>query len=297
MIESKIIQGLMRIDKLTPQELLNLIKFDLEHGINFFDTSNIYGNGLSEKLIGEAIKLEPTIRDKMIIQSKCGIYFDENNSSYYDLSKERIIKSCYESLERLNTSYLDYFLLHRPDIFVDNKEVAEAINFLVKEKKILHFGVSNFSKELIDYLSIEAKQKIEVNQLQLGLGHLNLVSDVFNLNTNLNIINNNDLYFYLRKNNIKIQCWSPFLYGMFEGNILNNDKFTKLNNELDILSKKYNTNKSTIALSFLLNLNDDIAIVIGSLNTNHILDAIKAIEIKLTKIEWYRLYKSVNVLP
>lgn len=298
MEKSRIIQGLMRINEMSIEELKSLIEFDLKHGINFFDTSNIYGNGVSESKIGEVLKLNPSLRSKMIIQSKCGIYLDENNKSYYDLSKEMIIKSCNETLKRLNTTYLDYFLLHRPDIFIDNKEVAEAFNILYKEKKVLHFGVSNFSKELIDYLEEEVKEKIEVNQLQLGLGHTLLISDVFNYNTAFYKDNAfaGDLFFYLKRKNINLQCWSPYQYGMFEGNILYNEKFKETNLLLEQLASKYQVNKSSICLSFLLMLGENVSVVIGTTNKQHIIDSIDALKVKLTKVEWYNLYRSANNL-
>lgn len=298
MEKSRIIQGLMRINEMSVEEVKSLIEFDLEHGINFFDTSNIYGNGVSESKIGDVLRLDPSLRSKMIIQSKCGIYVDETNQSYYDLSKETIIKSCNDTLKRLNTTYLDYFLLHRPDIFIDNKEVAEAFNILYKERKVHHFGVSNFSKELIDYLEEEVKEKIEVNQLQLGLGHTLLLSDVFNYNTAFYKNNSfaGDMFFYLKKKNINLQCWSPYQYGMFEGNILNNDKFKETNLLLEQLASKYQVNKSSICLSFLLMLGENVSVVIGTTNKQHIIDSIDALKVKLTKVERYNLYRSANNL-
>lgn len=300
MKKSRIIQGLMRINDMSVNELKALIEFDLEHGINYFDTSNIYGNGISETKIGEVLKLDPSLRKKMIIQSKCGIYLDETNQSYYDLSKETIIKSCNDTLKRLNTTYLDYFLLHRPDIFIDNKEVAEAFNILYKEGKVLHFGVSNFSKELIEYLAEEVKDKIEVNQLQLGLGHTLLLSDVFNYNTAFYKDNAfaGDMFFYLKRKNINLQCWSPYQYGMFEGNILNNEQFKDTNLVLEELALKYHASKSCICLSFLLMLGDNVSVVIGSTNKQHILDSLQSLDVNLNKIEWYKLYRSAhNLLP
>lgn len=298
MEKSRIIQGLMRINEMSVEEVKSLIVFDLEHGINFFDTSNIYGRGISESKIGDVLRLDPSLRSKMIIQSKCGIYVDESNQSYYDLSKETIIKSCNDTLKRLNTTYLDYFLLHRPDIFLDNKEVAEAFNILYKEGKVHHFGVSNFSKELIDYLEEEVIEKIEVNQLQLGLGHTLLLSDVFNYNTAFYKNNSfaGDMFFYLKKKNINLQCWSPYQYGMFEGNILNNDKFKETNLLLEQLASKYQVNKSSICLSFLLMLGENVSVVIGTTNKQHIIDSIDALKVKLTKVERYNLYRSANNL-
>lgn len=297
MINCHLIQGMMRLNDLSVDEVEDLILFDLKHGINFFDTSNIYGNGVSESKIGEVLKRNPDLRKKIILQTKCGIYKNDKNENYYDLSKERIIASCNESLKRLNTNYLDYFLLHRADIFINNKDVAEAFNILYKEGKVKHFGVSNFSSELISYLNDEIKQRIEVNQLQLGLGHLSLISDVFNLNMDVNNLNASNLYFYLKRNNIKIQCWSPFLYGLFKGSIFEEDKFPELNKYLAELGKKYNVSKASIALNFIFKLGD-IDVLIGATLKEHIVDCLTSLNYKITKEEWYKLYKiAFTMLP
>ena len=291
---AKLIQGMMRLRDLNVCDVESLIKFDIERGINYFDTSSIYLDGDSERKIGEVLKNNPDLREKIIIQTKCGIYKERSiGVNYYDLSYEAIIKSVNDSLERLNTSYVDYLLLHRPDIFIDNKEVAKAFNELYKENKVKHFGVSNFSKELMKYLDEEVVQKLEVNQLQLGIGHPLMIESVFNLNTNFDegISRDGDLYFYLKRKNINLQCWSPFQYGMFEGTIFsNNERFKPLQDELQKLASKYHTSSAAIAISFLTSLGENVSVVLGTTNKEHILDAIAGAKIVLDKKEWYGLY-------
>ncbi len=294
MENSKLIQGLMRLKDVTPRDLESLIKFDLEHGINYFDTSSVYNDGVSEKKLGEALRLDPSLREKMIIQTKCGIYKDRKKGTcIYDLSYDAIIKSCKDSLERLGLPYVDYFLLHRPDIFMDNEEVAKAFNYLYENGMVKHFGVSNFSKEAIKYLESSCKQKIEVEQLQLGIGHPSIVAEEMNFNTYFNegIERSGDIFFYLKRKNILLQCWSPFQYGMFEGLIFNNDeKYHDLNVYLKELAAKYKCTPQGIAIAFLLKLGANVQVLIGSTNKEHVLDAINGVNVELTKDEWYKIY-------
>ncbi len=294
MENSKLIQGLMRLKDVSPRDLESLIKFDLDHGINYFDTSSIYNDGESERKLGEALRLDPTLRERMIIQTKCGIYKDRaKGTCIYDLSYDAIVKSCKDSLERLGLPYVDYFLLHRPDIFMDNEEVARAFNYLYDNGMVKHFGVSNFSKEAIKYLESACKQKIEVNQLQLGIGHPSIVAEEMNFNTYFDegIQRSGDIFFYLKRKNILLQCWSPFQYGMFEGLIFNNDeKYHDLNVYLKELASKYKCTPQGIAIAFLLKLGQNVQVLIGSTNKEHVLDAINGVNVELTKDEWYKIY-------
>ncbi len=298
MKKSRIIQGLMRLNDLSVEDLTSLIEFDLANGINFFDISDIYNDGEAEIKLGEVIKANPHLREKMIIQSKCGIVKRRNeDAAYYDLSKEHIIASCLASLKRMNIEYLDYYLLHRPDIFLDNKEVKEAITYLFKNGYIKHFGVSNFNNSLMDYLKKEDIM-IEVNQLQLGLGHLNMLSSIFNFNTDFKeaTYDISNLFFYLKMNNIDLQCWSPFQYGMFEGLIFNNEKYKALNEYLSILKDKYQVNKTAIAVAFLLMLGENVYLINGSTNKEHIKEALDGLKIRLLKEEWYNLYRKAGAM-
>ena len=124
---SKIIQGLMRLNDVSVEELEDLLKFDLENGITFLDISDIYGNGACEEKLGQVFSRNPELRDKFFIQTKCGIVrLDDGKQTYYDLSYEHIIDSVNNSLNRMKIDSIDCLLLHRPDIFLDAKEVARA---------------------------------------------------------------------------------------------------------------------------------------------------------------------------
>ena len=135
---SRIAQGCMRIASLTDKEIDTLIKTDIDCGINFFDHADIYGGGECERKFGEFLKSNPSLKDKIIIQTKCAI-----TNGYYDFSKEHIISSVEGSLSRLGVDSVDFLLLHRPDTLMEPCEVAEAFELLSTQGKVKCFGVSN----------------------------------------------------------------------------------------------------------------------------------------------------------
>lgn len=126
MKQSRIIQGLMRVDRLDDDQLYDLIRFDLDRGITFFDLADIYVGGEAERKLGRILSAHPELRDKMFIQSKVSIRRGELHS-FYDLSKEHILEGVDGILNRLGIKKLDSLLLHRPDIFMDGKEINEAL--------------------------------------------------------------------------------------------------------------------------------------------------------------------------
>lgn len=293
MKKSRIIQGLMRLDNVDESRLYEIIEYDLDHGIYFFDLADIYCRGESEAKLGRVLKAHPELREKMFIQTKGSIRFSPETGGYYDLSYEHIKEAAYDSLDRLGIDYLDSFLLHRPDIFIDADEVAKAFNELYLEGKVKHFGVSNFPKEMIEYISKDLKQRIEYNQVQLGVGHLPMVSEVFNYNTNFDegISRSSEAFFYLKRKGIIIQAWSPFIVRFFEGSLFDENKFPEINRALSKYAEKYHTSKCAIATSFLLRLDKDLLVITGSMNLEHIQQSIDGENIELSKEDWYAIYK------
>ena len=297
---SKIIQGLMRLENLSADELYHLIKFDLENGINYFDISDIYMNGEAEIKLGQVFKNHPDLREKMYIQTKCGIVKD-GDTTYYDLSYEHIVNSVENSLKRMNIDYIDALLLHRPDIFLNAGEVAQAFAFLSQQGKVKKFGVSNFPHEMMKYLYDNTNIPIDINQLQLGLGHMNLIREVFNVNMDNKegVEHTGELFFYMKRYGITLQCWSPYQVGFFGGSIFNSDSMKEVSLYCDELAKKYKVSKCAIATAFLLKLDDEhIQVITGSTNPEHVKESVDGTKINLTKAEWYTLYKKAgNFLP
>ena len=299
MKQSRIIQGLMRIDSISDGQVYDLLCFDLERGISFFDLADIYGGGEAERKVGRVLKAHPELREKMFIQSKVSIYRAEGGN-YYDLSRDHILTGVNEILERLGISYLDSLLLHRPDILMEADEVAEAFDILQKQGKVRHFGVSNFSAGAMRYLANRLRQPIEYNQVQLGLGHMPMVSEAlnFNMDNHEGTSRSEDTFFYMKKHSIQIQAWSPFLVGFFQGSLFDDGRYPDINRALWEMANKYQVSRCAIATAFLLKLDKDLHVVTGSLNPDHIQECLDGEKIDLSKEDWYFLYRaSGNMLP
>ena len=287
--------GCMRMSSLSKAEAEKFIRTALEEGANFFDHADIYGGGTCEEIFADAIQMNDSIREKLILQSKCGI-----RKGMFDFSKEHIIASVDGILKRLKTGYLDLLLLHRPDALVEPEEVAEAFDLLQSSGKVRHFGVSNQNPMQIQLLQKSLKQTIVANQLQLSITNANMISNGINVNMENNSAVNRDgsVLDYCRLNNITIQPWSPFQYGFFEGAFLGSDKFPELNRKLDEIAKKYQVANTTIAVAWLLRHPAQMQPVIGTMNVNRLKDCCKAADIRLTREEWYEIYRAAgNVLP
>jgi predicted oxidoreductase len=287
--------GCMRMSSMEKSEAERFIRTSMEMGANFFDHADIYGGGACEEIFADAIQMNADIREKMILQSKCGI-----RKGMFDFSKEHILASVDGILQRLKTDYLDVLLLHRPDALVEPEEVAEAFDQLESSGKVRHFGVSNQNPMQIQLLKKFVKQPIVANQLQLSITNTTMISAGVNVNMENAAAVNRDgsVLDFCRLNDITIQPWSPFQYGFFEGVFLGNDKFPELNQKIDEIAAKHNVTNTTIAIAWLLRHPAKMQPVTGTMNINRLKDCVKASEVQLSREEWYEIYRAAgNVLP
>jgi predicted oxidoreductase len=287
--------GCMRINSLEKNEAERFVQTALEQGANFFDHADIYGGGSCEEIFADAIHMNADVREKIILQSKCGI-----RKGMFDFSKEHILHSVDEILKRLKTDYLDTLLLHRPDALMEPEEVAEAFDILESTGKVRHFGVSNQNPMQIQLLQKYVKQPIVANQLQLSITNANMISTGLNVNMENDSAINRDgsVLDFCRLNDITIQPWSPFQYGFFEGVFLGNEKFPELNQKIDEIAAKYEVSNTTIAIAWLLRHPAKMQPVIGTMNVDRLIECCRASEIHLTREEWYEIFRAAgNILP
>jgi len=287
--------GCMRLTSLDKKGAETMINTCIDAGANFFDHADIYGGGKCESLFADAVGMNPTVREKMIIQSKCGI-----RSGMFDFSKEHILNSVDGILKRLNTEYLDSLLLHRPDALVEPEEVAETFDILYQSGKVRNFGMSNQKPMQIKLLRKYLNQPIIANQLQFSLTNLTMISNGINVNMENDSAVDRDgsILDFCRLNDITIQPWSPFQYGFFKGTYLGNDKFPELNKKIDELAEKYNVTNNTIVIAWMLRHPAKMQPITGTMNLERIKDIFKAADINLTREEWYGLYRAAgNILP
>jgi len=293
---SAVALGIMRMNALTPDQAAKSIDTAYDSGINFIDAADIYGDGESEKVFGEAMKKTSVKRDDLYIQSKGGIV----SGVRYDFSKQHLLDAVDGSLERLGVDYLDSFLLHRPDPLMEPEEIAEAFDELQQSGKVRHFGFSNFYPQ--QYLMVQeaVSQRLMINQLQFSIMHTGMVD--FGMHTNMadtrSINHDGGILEFSRRMGVTIQAWSPFQYGMFQGVFINNDKFPELNKKLQELADKYGVSKNGIATAWILRHPANMQVVIGTMNPEHIADSAKGADVDLTKQEWYDIYFAAgNDLP
>ena len=288
--------GCMRLNGLDEREADFFIHTAIEEGAHFFDHADIYGGGACEEIFANVIKKTQGMRENIIIQSKCGI----RPGVAFDFSKEYILNAVEGSLRRLRTEYLDVLLLHRPDALVEPEEVAEAFDILYTSGKVRHFGVSNQNPMQMELLQKYINQPLVANQLQLSITNATMISQGFNVNMLAEAAVNRDgsVLDYCRLHEITIQPWSPFQYGFFEGVFLGNTKFPELNNKIDDLAAKYGVSNTTIVVAWLLRHPAKLQPVIGTTNINRLRDCLKAVDITISREEWYAIYQAAgNILP
>ncbi|HGI4822376.1 TPA: aldo/keto reductase family oxidoreductase [Streptococcus agalactiae] len=292
---TRIALGCMRMSDLKGKQAEEVVGTALDLGINFFDHADIYGGGLSELRFRDAIKHLNVNRDKMIIQSKCGI-----REGYFDFSKEYILSSVDGILERLGTEYLDFLILHRPDVLVEPEEVAEAFTKLRAEGKVKHFGVSNQNRFQMELLQSYLDEPLAVNQLQLSPAH----TPMFDAGLNVNMLNkasiehDDGIVDYCRLKRVTIQAWSPFQIDLSRGLFVNHPDYKELNETIAKLAKNYNVSSEAIVIAWILRHPAKMQAIVGSTNPSRLKAIDKANDIALTRKEWYDIYRSAgNILP
>lgn len=278
--------GCMRLAGLEDEKAVGaLIDVCMEEGINFFDHADIYAGGEAEAVFGKA--LAGRDREKMVIQTKCAI-----RRGCYDFSGDHILSSVDASLKRLGTEYIDVLLLHRPDALMEPEEVAEAFRQLKKAGKVRSFGVSNHNPMQIELLNSCLDEPVCVDQIQFSIAHCPSIDAGLNVNihNDAGCVREGSVIEYCRLKKIRLQAWSPFQYGMFEGVFIGNEKFPALNKVLDRLAAKYNVTPNAIATAWILRHPAGIQTIVGSVNAGRIREICKAGEAALTREEWYELY-------
>lgn len=295
MRQSAVIQGCMRFKGMSSTEVEQIVNLCLENGINSFDHADVYGTagmrGECEQLFGQVLKENPGLRDKVYIQSKCGICKSEQD--YYNFSKEHILEAVDGILTRLQTEYLDALLLHRPDTLMEPEEVADAFETLHKAGKVRYFGVSNMNPGQVELLDRAVDAPLVFNQLQLSIAHCPMIDTGLSVNNRIPqaVDYEGGILEYSRLKAMTIQAWSPFQKGLFEGPFLTDwETYGELNAYIDQLAEKYNVTNTAIAVAWILRHPAHMQVILGTTNQKRIADACQGADITLTREEWYTLY-------
>jgi predicted oxidoreductase len=173
---SRIVAGMWRMTEwgMSAEQRVEFIERCLELGVTSFDHADIYGGYGVESLFGDALRLQPSLRERIELVSKCGIKLvspqrPQHAIQHYDTSAAHITASVEQSLRQLGTGHLDLLLIHRPDPLMDFDEIAETFTDLRKAGKVLHFGVSNFSRHQFE--SLDKRIALATNQVEFSPLH------------------------------------------------------------------------------------------------------------------------------
>lgn len=189
-------------------------------GITAFDFADIYRHGKSEAVFGEVLARTPGLRERIVLQTKCGIRLpDGDRSGHYDLRGSSIVQRVEESLTRLRTDVLDVLLLHRPDPLADPRDVAQALDSLHRQGLVRQFGVSNMGAAQIEQLQRHLGLPLAANQLEMSLGRRDWVESGVLLNTPaaggyefpVGTLE------YCAAHRIQLQAWGSLAQGRFTG--------------------------------------------------------------------------------
>jgi predicted oxidoreductase len=272
----------------------------LSIGITMFDHADVYRRGRAEEVFGRILQSRPGLRERMTLQSKCGVRLDEGGVSVqYDLSKAWILYAVDNSLKRLGIEYLDVLLLHRPDPLMRHAEVAEAFAALTHAGKVRSFGVSNMSAVQMRELQRHLPQPLVACQLEMSLGRRDWIErDLAISDDGPQVSFPEGTLQYCHEQEIELQAWAPLARGMYSG-LLPKAATDAQRRTSDLVSKmatSRGTSKEAIVLAWLLKHPADIHPVIGSTHPDRIracADAVRQAE-RMTRSEWYALLSSAR---
>ena len=276
---SPIIAGVMNWglwDKnLNTREMNHLIHLFYENGITSFDHADIYGGYTTETAFGKAWANSKIAREKVQFISKCGIQYiaesrHENRIKHYEYSKEYIISSVENSLKNLQTDYLDIFLLHRPSPLMRANEIAEAVEKLKADGKILSFGVSNFTAS--QTALIQSKTEVSFNQIQFSATHHDAMLD--------------GSLDFMELHKIQPMAWNPLGVAFRE----NTDQTFRLRQLLAKLVEKYGVGADIVLLAWVKQHPANILPVAGTINVSRIQQLMKAQTLVLDTQDWFAIW-------
>lgn len=287
---SRIVYGTWRLadndtngDLASPQSILQRIKKCLDLGITTFDLADIYGCYTYEKLFGNALALEPSLRERMELVTKCDISIpcDSRPDVYvkhYDTSAEYIISSVEKSLEFIGTSYIDVLLIHRPDPLMNADEVASAFKVLRSSGKVRHFGVSNFSPSQFELLQSRLDFPLVTNQVEISVMNMDCL--------------HNGVLDQMQRLRVAPMAWSPLGGGRLFSN--ETPQSSRLLAAMEKVAKELGPEVQVdqVAYIWLLTHPSNIIPVLGTNKLDRIERLAKADGMRLNRQQWFSIWEA-----
>lgn len=252
----------------------------VELGITAIDTAEIYGGYAVEAALGEAMALSPGLHEKLRVITKSGIYVPnpknpERTVGFYDASAAQLKKSVEASLRLMGRERIDLFLVHRPDWFTSIDDTATGLNQLIREGKIQHAGVSNYTPRQFAALNSRMDTGLLTNQVEFHLLNMEPITDgTFDL---------------CQQHRMRPMAWSPLAGGkLFEKN---NPAAGRLASVAASLSAKYGgASLEQLAYAWVMGHPSRPIPVVGTNKVERIESAVKAVSLKLEREDWFALW-------
>jgi aryl-alcohol dehydrogenase-like predicted oxidoreductase len=257
----------------------------LDAGINFFDTADMYTTGQSEIMLGKALKSR---RDDVVIATKCGFRSGDAITSS-GLSYRYILKAAAASLRRLDTDYIDLFLVHIPDPMTPLEETARALDDVVKKGWVRYVGYSNYpawkAQKMLSIQDRDGRARWIGAQMYYSLLGRDLENDVVP---------------FLKDTGLGRMVWSPLASGFLSGKYtrenpvpagsrrakfdfppVNIEKGYEVVAKLKALGEKYEASVAQLALAWLLARPFVSSVIVGATKTHQLEDNLAAARIKI----------------
>ncbi|WP_234318271.1 aldo/keto reductase [Streptomyces sp. NRRL S-244] len=277
------------------------IEAALDSGIDTFDHADIYRRGKAEAVFGEVLARTPGLRERIVLQTKCGIRLaDGDRPGIYDLRGSTIVRRVEESLGRLRTDSVDVLLLHRPDPLADPEDVAAALTSLREQGLVRRFGVSNMNAAQIARLQRHLAFPLVANQLEMSLDRRDWLEDGVLVNTPAAAAGGfpSGTVEYCLEYGVRLQAWGALAQGRFTGRQESPDEHATARLVRELADAK-GTTPETVLLWWLQRHPARIAPVVGSGRPERIRACRDAAlrEPDLTHEEWYDLWLTARGAP
>jgi len=279
---SELVQGYWRMSDwgMTPQQRLTFLKQHVELGITTVDHADIYGHYQCEDLFGEALVLDKSMRSQIEIVTKCGVHLcgdltPERKINHYETSKKHILDSVNNSLVRLKVENIDVLLIHRQDLLMDADEVAEAFSELKASGKVSYFGVSNHSPSQFELLESRLDAPLVTNQIEINPINFDVADD--------------GTLAQMQRQRTRPMAWSCLAGGrIFYGD---SAQERRVRGVLEVIRQEIGAESiDQVIYAWVRRFPSNPLPIIGSGKINRVKTAIDALEIELTREQWYRVW-------
>ncbi len=290
---------------------LNAIRTSLDQGITTIDTAPVYGFGLSEQIVGEAIRGK---RERYELLTKCGLRWDDTHGEFYFTTsdsagtekhiyrysgKESILTECEESLKRLGTDYIDLYQVHWPDSTTPIEEAMEAMQVLLDQGKIRAAGVSNYGRDQMEQAA--GVVSLSSNQVPYSMVRRDIEQEIVP---------------WCLENQCSILAYSPLQRGLLTGKITPDYPFApgdsrpetphfRVNNlirinqfldELKPLADEKETSLSQLVIAWTLNMPGITVALVGARNPDQVIHNAGALQVNLSEEDMDRIHQVLDSL-